>query len=152
MIRRQFAIRLLGSAILGSASANIARGAEPALAEAKPDVATDAKPEVPVSTVPPGRSVLVSMYSKRQDGARTASGERFSSQELTTAHRALPFGTMIRLTNPLNQQSVVVRVNDRGPFIKGRELDISLRAAQELGLATAAGLARLVMHVIAEGN
>ncbi|HEY8581221.1 MAG TPA: septal ring lytic transglycosylase RlpA family protein [Beijerinckiaceae bacterium] len=69
-----------------------------------------------------------------QHGARTASGERFNPNGLTAAHRSLPFGTKLRVTNRSNGRSVVVRVNDRGPFIRGRGLDVSRGAAQALGM------------------
>ena len=64
-------------------------------------------------------------------GTRTANGERFNPQGMTVAHKTLPFNTMLRLTH--NGKSVIVRVNDRGPFLKGRQLDLSRGAAQHLG-------------------
>ncbi len=65
--------------------------------------------------------------------SRTASGERMNPAALTAAHRTLPFGTRLRVTNRKNGKSVVVRINDRGPFIKGRVLDLSKGAARQLG-------------------
>ena len=65
--------------------------------------------------------------------SRTASGERMNPSALTAAHRTLPFGTRLKVTNKNNGRSVVVRINDRGPFIKGRMLDLSRGAASELG-------------------
>ncbi|KRA00090.1 hypothetical protein ASD64_00465 [Mesorhizobium sp. Root157] len=65
--------------------------------------------------------------------SRTASGERMNPSALTAAHRTLPFGTRIKVTNRKNGKSVVVRINDRGPFIKGRVLDLSKGAANRLG-------------------
>ncbi|TPK71861.1 septal ring lytic transglycosylase RlpA family protein [Mesorhizobium sp. B2-3-3] len=65
--------------------------------------------------------------------SRTASGERMNPSALTAAHRTLPFGTKLRVTNKNNGRSVVVRVNDRGPFIRGRVLDLSKGAASQLG-------------------
>lgn len=65
--------------------------------------------------------------------SRTASGERMNPSALTAAHRTLPFGTKLRVTNQNNGRSVVVRINDRGPFIKGRVLDLSKGAAGQLG-------------------
>ena len=65
---------------------------------------------------------------------RTASGEKFNPNGATAAHRTYPFGTMLRVTNPDNGRSIVVRVNDRGPFTKGVDLDISRGGAQELGI------------------
>lgn len=76
---------------------------------------------------------------------RVASGGRFNPHGLTAAHRTLPFGTKLRVSDPKSGRSVVVTVNDRGPFIRGRVLDLSLGAAQVLGMTK-----RGVMHVSAE--
>ena len=75
----------------------------------------------------------------------TASGERFSPEKLTAAHRTLPFGTMVRVTNLRNGRIVVVRINDRGPFDKGRVIDITPAAAKELHFS---GLAPVTLTVI----
>lgn len=66
-------------------------------------------------------------------GNRTANGERMNPAEMTAAHRTLPFGTKVKVTNPGNGRAVVVRINDRGPFIKGRIIDLSKAAASQLG-------------------
>ena len=87
----------------------------------------------------PGIQVKASFY---QHGARTASGERFNPSGLTAAHRTLPFGTRLKLVNQHNGRSVIVRVNDRGPFIRGRGLDVSRGAALALGMV-ASGVATL---------
>lgn len=73
-------------------------------------------------------------YSKRATGARTSSGERLHHDSLTCAHRTYPFGTRLKVTNPSNGRSVIVRVTDRGPFARGRIIDLSWRAAKELGM------------------
>lgn len=65
--------------------------------------------------------------------SKTASGERMNPSAMTAAHRSLPFGTKLKVTNQRNGKSVIVRVNDRGPFIKGRVLDLSKGAAQQIG-------------------
>lgn len=75
-----------------------------------------------------------SYYSKRSTGARTASGERLHHDSLTCAHRTYPFGTMLRVRNMANGREVVVRVTDRGPFIRGRIIDLSYAAARDLGM------------------
>lgn len=75
-----------------------------------------------------------SYYSKRATGTRTSSGERLHHDSLTCAHRTHPFGTMLKVTNLQNGKNVVVRVTDRGPFGKGRIIDLSYRAARELGM------------------
>lgn len=74
-----------------------------------------------------------SYYGKELAGRKTASGERFNPAGMTAAHRSLPFGTRLRLTNLGNGRAVVVRVNDRGPFVRSRTIDVSLAAAQALG-------------------
>jgi rare lipoprotein A len=73
-----------------------------------------------------------SYYGRELAGNRTASGERFNPQALTAAHRTLPMGTRVRVTNKANGMSVIVRINDRGPFVRGRILDISLAAARQI--------------------
>lgn len=69
--------------------------------------------------------------------SRTASGERMNPSALTAAHRSLPFGTRLKVTNQRNGKSVVVRVNDRGPFVRGRMLDLSRGAARQIGMVGA---------------
>lgn len=75
-----------------------------------------------------------SYYAHKYNGRQTASGETYDMYAMTAAHRDLPFGTPIRVTNLQNGRSVVVRVNDRGPFKPGRIVDVSLAAAEQLGL------------------
>ena len=77
---------------------------------------------------------VASYYGREFAGRRTANGERFDPNGFTAAHRTLPFGTRIRVTNPANDKSIIVRVNDRGPFHARRVLDLSTRAATALGL------------------
>ena len=79
-------------------------------------------------------SGMASYYGAELHGRRTASGERFDMHEFTAAHRTLPFGTRVVVTNPSNGRSVTVRINDRGPFHGGRVIDLSRAAATELGL------------------
>ena len=87
-----------------------------------------------------------SYYSKRATGARTSSGDRLHHDSLTCAHRTHPFGTMLRVTNPQNGKSVVVKVTDRGPFGRGRIIDLSWRAAKELDML-AQGVAMVTVEV-----
>lgn len=86
---------------------------------------------------------------KDWDGRVTASGERFDSSRLTAAHRTLPFGSKLKVTNPRNGKSTIVTVNDRGPYTRGRALDLSLRAAQELDL-TAEGVSEVQIEFVDE--
>jgi len=76
---------------------------------------------------------LASYYAHRFDGRTTASGDEYDEGGMTAAHRTLPFGTRVRVTNLSNHRSVVVTINDRGPHLKGRIIDLSPRAARELG-------------------
>lgn len=89
-------------------------------------------------------SGLASFYWQ---GEQTASGERFDKSAMTAAHRTLPFNTRVKVTNPRTQRSVVVRINDRGPFTPGRVIDLSDAAAAELGIRSQ-GLARVVLEVL----
>jgi rare lipoprotein A len=89
-----------------------------------------------------------SYYGNELAGNRTASGERFNPRALTAAHRTLPLGSKIRVTNQANGKSVVVRVNDRGPFVKSRLIDVSYAAAQEISMIRA-GKARVKLELIA---
>ncbi len=79
------------------------------------------------------QSGIASIYGYK--GERTASGERAAPGALTAAHRTLPFGTQVRVTNKRNGKSVVVRINDRGPFIKGRIIDLTPAGARALGFS-----------------
>src|SRR3954470_3327455 len=76
-----------------------------------------------------------SWYGPGFHGKKTASGERFNTHALTAAHRSLPFGSRVRVTNPRTGRSVVVRINDRGPFAGGRVIDLSKAAAQAVGIS-----------------
>ena len=89
------------------------------------------------------QSGIASVHS----GGRTASGEYMRSQEMTAAHRSLPFGTKVRVTNHRTGRSVVVRINDRGPFVRGRVIDVTPAAARELGFS---GVTRVSLEVVAQ--
>jgi rare lipoprotein A len=80
-------------------------------------------------------------------GTKTASGEKFNTNDLTAAHPTLPFGTRLRVTNVSSGQSVTVRVNDRGPFVHGRVVDVSYAAAEELGMV-GGGIAKVKLDVV----
>ena len=93
--------------------------------------------EPPVEVAPAARPLgvgVASYYGRRFHGRRTASGERFDMHALTAAHRTLPFGTLVEVTNPSSGKSVTVRINDRGPFHGNRVIDVSRAAASQLGL------------------
>ena len=88
-----------------------------------------------------------SYYGVELAGNRTASGEIFDPSELTAAHRTLPMGSMLRVTNQSNGKSVIVRVNDRGPFVKKRIVDISRAAAEEISMVRA-GKAMVSLEIL----
>ena len=93
-------------------------------------------------------SGMASVYATKGDGyagRRTASGERAQSGALTAAHKSLPFGTMVRVTNTRNNKSVVVRINDRGPFVRGRVIDLTPAGARAIGMS---GLAPVSLSVV----
>jgi rare lipoprotein A len=77
---------------------------------------------------------LASYYADKFQGRKTSNGERYDKNKLTAAHRTLPFGTKVKVTNTKTGKSVIVRINDRGPFIKGRIIDVSKKAAKDLGM------------------
>lgn len=77
---------------------------------------------------------LASYYSDALEGRSTASGEPYQKALFTAAHRTLPFGTRVKVTNQENDKTVVVRINDRGPFVQGRIIDVSRAAAEVLGM------------------
>lgn len=87
-----------------------------------------------------------SWYGGRWHGRATASGERFNQWAMTAAHKKLPFGTWVRVTNLSNGRMCIVRVNDRGPFVRGRVIDLSAAAAQQIGL-TSSGIAPVRLEV-----
>ena len=108
------------------------------------------KPSRPAAAAPaPGTRIvgLASWYGQKHQGRATASGEAFDMNKLTAAHRTLPFGTRLRVTNVETGRSVVVRVNDRGPWANDRVLDVSLAAARTLGMV-GDGVARVEIVVL----
>jgi rare lipoprotein A len=99
---------------------------------------------IAVPTIASAQSGIASVYSE----GPTATGERVVASGMTAAHRTLPFGTMVRVTNASNGRSVVVRINDRGPFVKGRIIDLTPGAAHAIGIA---GLGAVTVDVVGKG-
>jgi rare lipoprotein A len=95
-------------------------------------------------TIASAQTGIASVYSE----GPTATGERVVASGMTAAHRTLPFGTMVRVTNTSNGRSVVVRINDRGPFVKGRIIDLTPGAAHAIGIA---GLGSVTVDVVGKG-
>ena len=110
-----------------SSSATILRS--PETQEASPAPTLPALPPSPIIG-----SGLASWYGAKHHGKRTASGEIFDQKKFTAAHRTLPWGSIVKVTNLDNGKSVEVRINDRGPFTKGRIIDLSRAAAKALGM------------------
>ena len=112
-----------------------------------PAPASRTPPRSDDNAVPPGRieTGMASWYAP--NGRRSANGEVYDGNSLTAAHRTLPLGTLLRVTNLLTNQSVVVRVTDRGPFVRGRVLDLSTAAAKATGVYRM-GVARVSMEVV----
>ncbi len=98
--------------------------------------------------LPPTQIVRASWYGQEFANRKTSSGERFNPNALTAASRTLPLGSVVRVTNLKNGRSVYVRINDHGPYVRGRGLDLSRRAAQEIGMARA-GVARVKVTPVA---
>ena len=114
--------------------------------------------EAQTRTLPGGRRAearlshgTASFYAASLHGRPTASGERYDRHALTAAHRTLRFGTRVRVTNTRNGRSVIVRINDRGPFHGGRVLDLSNAAADAIGM-TRSGTARITYEVLGRGD
>lgn len=106
-----------------------------------------AKRSAPTTREKPAGDASHGLASYYSYDPKTASGEKFDPNELTAAHRTLPFGTRLRVTNVATGRSVTVRVNDRGPFIPGRVVDVSRSAAESLGM-TKQGVAKVKLDVV----
>jgi rare lipoprotein A len=115
------------------------------IATSVPAEAAKARQSVPASAGVARTFSGIASYYGSESGSRTASGARYNPDGLTAAHRTLPFGTQVRVTEPRSGRSVVVTINDRGPFIRGRVLDLSVAAARTIGIT-----GRGVGHVVAE--
>jgi rare lipoprotein A (peptidoglycan hydrolase) len=91
---------------------------------------------------------VASYYARKFNGRRTASGERYHGRKLTAAHRTLPFGTLVRVSDAKTGRWLVVRVNDRGPYNRRRVIDLSYEAARQLGITKGAGLLKVKLRVV----
>ena len=118
--------------------------ASPAAANSKAAPGSTAAPELAKAkseALTPHESGIASIYTDR----RTASGERFSPKSLTAAHRTLPFGTLVRVTSTKTGRSSIVRINDRGPYIRGRVIDLSPAAAESIGFTKSMGITKVTI-------
>ncbi|AFY46924.1 rare lipoprotein A [Nostoc sp. PCC 7524] len=132
--------RLIGNASPISEIANL-----PSRAKSSPSIAN--LPQRIASTFRLNFRGIASFYGRGFAGRPTATGERFNPEAMTAAHRSLPFGTRVRVTNTRNGRSVVVRINDRGPYIRGRIIDVSTGAARMLGMI-GSGIAPVKIEVL----
>lgn len=102
---------------------------------------------VPVITYKPLGLMKASWYGPGFHGRTTANGEIYNQFELTAAHKSFKFGTLLRLTNPENNKSIIVRINDRGPYVESRDLDLSYASARALGIIKP-GVRRLKVELV----
>jgi rare lipoprotein A len=149
-----------------------ATGAGASTSPSGPDSKTSSAPSAPLpldipdnltgnlgtSTSPPGGPALrevergqASWYGPRFHGRRTASGERYDQHAMTAAHKTLPFGTLVRVRSLVTGKEVDVRVTDRGPFVRGRIIDVSRAAAEALGMM-GLGVKQVSLHVASSGS
>lgn len=94
------------------------------------------------------KNAVASYYHNKYNGRKTASGEKFNNNKLTAAHKKLAFGTKVRVTNQANKKSVVVTINDRGPFSKGRDIDLSKKAFMTITDNKNHGTLKVVLEII----
>jgi rare lipoprotein A len=94
------------------------------------------------------KNAHASYYHNKFNGRRTASGSKFDNEKYTAAHRKLPFGTKVKVTNEVNGKSVTVTVTDRGPFTKGREIDLTRRAFMDIASSKNAGNLKVTIEII----
>jgi rare lipoprotein A len=145
------------AALTASGPAHAVTSAQDAPAETLAEIVADLPAQTAPLYAPPLPEIepryeaagegVASFYGNELAGNRTASGERFNPQAMTAAHRSLPLGTKLRVTNLNNGEDVIVRVNDRGPFAKSRIIDLSLGAARDIGMVRA-GTARVKLEVL----
>ena len=152
------ALRLLAAALTAAALAACAQQ-PPVMTSSHPAVQEGARKAVARHRMPAASERQTASAATRKGGAHdglasfysydphTASGEKFNKNELTAAHRTLPFGTRLRVTDVDTGRSVTVRVNDRGPFVRGRVVDVSASAAESLGI-TGKGVAKVKVDVV----
>ena len=144
--RRIGLVRLLAVAML--ATGRLA-GAEPSADSDRWQLLASAHADTGKAKAAAVETGIASVYSDRLQGRKTASGETYDPGRMTAAHRTLPFGTLVKVTNARTHRSAVVTINDRGPALAGRILDLSPRAAKALGIDPA-GVARVTVEVVGD--
>lgn len=136
-----------GAIALGASCAREPRVEAPAIAQKEPTAGGAAESPLAAATGAPQRG-LATYYAQRFAGRRTANGERYDPRQMTAAHRSLPFGTLVEVRRAPGGRAVLVRINDRGPYGAGRIIDLSRRAAEELGIV-AEGKVAVELRVVA---
>lgn len=129
-------VLLLTAGLFGCTPAPIYRSGTVSANPVK-ETAAEQKAQPPAKTEPWPLAVqlgLASFYGREFHGRKTANGETFDMEAMTAAHRTLPFGTMVKVTNLKNNLSVTAKINDRGPFVEGRMIDLSQGAAKKIGI------------------
>lgn len=94
------------------------------------------------------KNAHASYYAGKFHGKRTASGKRYDQKKYTAAHKKLPFGTIVKVTNEANGKSVIVEINDRGPFVRSRDIDLSKRAFMEIASSKSSGVVIVTIEVL----
>ena len=145
--KRLLSAALTASALGGCAQVNTGRSELTSLRQRAALVSVKKHSDVFAKNGYEPKSAAVGIASYYSEGSHTANGEKLIPGELTAAHPTLPFGTRLRVTNLDTGRSVVVRVNDRGPFVKGRIVDVSRSAAEQLGLIQR-GVAKVKVDVV----
>jgi rare lipoprotein A len=133
-------VRWVVAAVLGLAGCT--GGKQPAAVAGKPAAAEGADEKWRVY-----ETGIASWYGGRWHGRKTANGERYNQNSMTAAHKKLPFGTKVRVTNLKTGKSCVVRINNRGPYVRGRVIDLSVAAAKKIG-SHSGGLSKVKLEVL----
>ena len=111
-------------------------------------IVEDTIPVKPLQLKPFKKSVIASYYADKFNGRRTTSGKKFSNSGYTAAHKKLPFGTKVKVTNEANGRFVIVEITDRGPFVRSKEIDLTKRAFMDLADNKRSGMLRVKIEII----
>jgi rare lipoprotein A len=111
-------------------------------------IVEDTIPVKPFQLKPFKKSVIASYYADKFNGRRTTSGKKFSNSGYTAAHKKLPFGTKVKVTNEANGRFVIVEITDRGPFVRSKEIDLTKRAFMDLADNKRSGMLRVKIEII----
>jgi rare lipoprotein A len=103
---------------------------------------------LPIKLKPFKKAAIASYYADKFNGRRTTSGKKFSNNGYTAAHKKLPFGTKVKVTNEANGNSVIVEITDRGPFVRSKEIDLTKRAFMELAQNKRSGMMKVTLEIV----